>query len=273
MVENKSYPTDDNRCIYLYSELDTLVATLGLLEKAMYKESFIIIRTILEKFLYFWLMLEGRKYRLTRTFHINPKVSSASMIARDKTADLCKKEKSLGNPNYKDILNIQKSLRHDDEIVVTYEPEVLFEEHDINQTGPIIPNYNYMLEEYNPELAHTYDIVTVNEGLVSPAILSEVAKTQKQIYHNYFYIDNIIRNLEICSLIDDFKSGILRVYYNFLSKFVHPTIESINLWKNHHELNGKYREEVFIELIILYISSSCNCFLIHSWNTIGRIQI
>jgi hypothetical protein len=200
-------------------------------------------------------MMKGRKYRWNRTFHVRPNVGSTAKTARDNTANLWKQQKELGNPDYKDILNIQKSSCHDDEFIVTYEPEGLFEQHDVAQAGPIIPNYNYMLEEYNPELAHTSDIITVDEALVSPAVLSEIVRAQKQIYHNYFYIDNIIRNLEICNLVDDFNSGVIRIHYSFLSKFVHPSIESVEWQRCQRESNfGKYGEEAFIELIILYIS-------------------
>jgi hypothetical protein len=125
----------ENKSDYLYSELDTLIATLGLLETGKYKESFIVIRTVLEKFLYFWLMMKGRKYRWNRTFHVRPNVGSTAKTARDNTANLWKQQKELGNPDYKDILNIQKSSCHDDEFIVTYEPEGLFEQHDVAQTN------------------------------------------------------------------------------------------------------------------------------------------
>jgi hypothetical protein len=56
-------PTDFDRKLYLATELDSLVNVLHLSEKRAYKESFIILRTILEKLLYFWLMFDGLKFR------------------------------------------------------------------------------------------------------------------------------------------------------------------------------------------------------------------
>ena len=56
-----AYNTDDVRLAYFYSELDTIAKILKALpELKAYKESFIMLRSVFEKFLYFWLMLQDK---------------------------------------------------------------------------------------------------------------------------------------------------------------------------------------------------------------------
>jgi hypothetical protein len=255
IVEKQSFPVEYNRRVFLFSEIDTLIATLRLLENRFYKESFIIIRTVLEKFLYFWLMLEGRKYRWPVNYRVQPKTSLTVKEARDNTLDLWQREKKSGNQNFDEIINIQRGSRND-EFIVTYESEGLYAKGDVNKSGESIPNYNFILEEYRPDDAHISDIRTVDEGLVSPETISQVINMQKGIYHNYFYIGNILRNLKMCNLIDDIQQSMIRVHYNFLSKYVHPTIEDIEMRKitNEEGHDSLSKIETFEELILLYVA-------------------
>lgn len=87
LIYEPSYPTDHKRLIFLLTEIDTLLAILNLNEQRAYKECFILLRTVLEKFLFFWLMLEGTKYRWTEEYEIHPITSKSSQEARDATLE------------------------------------------------------------------------------------------------------------------------------------------------------------------------------------------
>jgi hypothetical protein len=120
-----------------------------MLEQRAYKESFVLLRTTFEKFLYFWLMFEGKRFRWTDTYNIRPKISKTPKEARDRTIAL-RTEKKNGNPKLKDVLQIQPgSLDH--EINVTFEQTGLFERRDRNRSGDQVPIYNFILRMYNDQ--------------------------------------------------------------------------------------------------------------------------
>jgi hypothetical protein len=119
LIKSPRVYTDYDRYNFLSTELDTLVNILNMLEQRAYKESFVLLRTTFEKFLYFWLMFEGKRFRWTDTYNIRPKISKTPKEARDRTIAL-RTEKKNGNPKLKDVLQIQPgSLDH--EINVTFE--------------------------------------------------------------------------------------------------------------------------------------------------------
>jgi hypothetical protein len=99
LINKPSYPTDYNRYYFLSTELDTLFRVISLTEIRAYKKSFILLRTVLEKFLFFWLMLEGTTYRWTITYNIIPNKSKTATEARDKTLQLWNCELVLGDVN------------------------------------------------------------------------------------------------------------------------------------------------------------------------------
>mgnify|MGYP007033735426 CR=1 FL=1 len=55
LIPIPTFPIDSNRENYLFSEIDSLLVVLNMIERKQYKESFILIRTIFEKFLFFFL--------------------------------------------------------------------------------------------------------------------------------------------------------------------------------------------------------------------------
>jgi hypothetical protein len=81
-----------------------------------------------------------------------------------------------------------------------------------------------MLEQYRPSLAHTP--IEIPEGMVPKDILREQIEEQKMIYNQYFYIDNIFRNLTRNSLITRDQLDKIKVHYSFLSEYVHPGLAS-----------------------------------------------
>ena len=238
----------------MLSELGTLRNISDLVELDIFKESFIPLRTVFEKFMYFWLMFEAKKYRWTTTYKIIPKKNTLKNT-RDNTFHLWKKEKAAGNIQFKDVLCIQCSKQ--DEIIVTYEFETLKDK--TNTSNEINPIYHFVLEDYNPEDTHLTSIENISENTF-PFIISYTdnkIKLGKFIYNNFFYINDIIGNLVINKLVYNTNADRIKVYYNFMSKYVHPSKASIEIWLQFNESSysnyPKINFVIYRELILLYI--------------------
>jgi hypothetical protein len=165
-----------------------------------------------------------------------------------------RKEKNIGNPNLQDVLTIDPG-RADNVMIVTGESEGLYEKGS-NKTGPTIPIYSYMLEHYRPSLAHTP--IEIPEGMVPKDILKDQIEEQKMIYNQYFYIENIFRNLIRNNLIINDQLAKIKVHYSFLSECVHPGLASLDIWRNINPYDmspsREYPEEILKELIFLYVA-------------------
>ena len=107
--KNFSYRLDDVRLSYFYSEIDSLISIFKIIEFKAYKESFILLRAVFEKCLFFWLMLEGKKYRWTEHHIIKQKSGEDEKIEdkRDRLYQEWFKEWKSGNPKFKDVIDIQ----------------------------------------------------------------------------------------------------------------------------------------------------------------------
>lgn len=254
---------DDKRVVYYLSEMDSAMMVLDLLQKKAYKEAFILIRTIFEKFLYFWLMLEGRRYRWTVQYTITPKESQTVREARDKTYEKWLAERKAGKPNFADVIDMNTS-KAEDVIIVTYEREGLFDKNDKERAKEPVPYYGFMLDEYNPQWGHLTELPTIIEGDLFPDIRKKHAKTHKMIYHQFFYIDNIYRNLRINSLISEKQEDMIRVHYNFLSRYVHPGKEGLQLRETFQPKFAHLRlveETAAVELVTLYVAKLMHLYL------------
>lgn len=157
--KHQRFPTDFNRRHFLFSEIDTLIKVIDLVELNIFKESFIILRTVFEKFLFFWLMFEGKKYRWITTYKIIPNKNNTPKYTRDNTLQLWKKEKAAGNIKFKDVINMESSKQ--DKIIVTYEIEGL--KNETNLGDEIMPIYNFILKEYNPDDAHLSSVQNLSK--------------------------------------------------------------------------------------------------------------
>ncbi len=249
----KIFPTDYNRRHYLLSELRTLNNIIGLVEKNFFKESFILLRTVFEKFMFFWLMFEGKRYRWTTTYKIIPNKNNNPKDARDITYQMWENKKKDGDVAFENVKKIDCSKQ--DKIIVTYEFEGLKDK--IKPKNEIKPIYNFILEEYKPENAHLSSVENLSENSF-PFIISYSDKNiQKYMYNNFFYIKNLIRNLKINNLVDNTMANRINVHYNFMSKYVHPSKASIDIWlqfnKSSYPNYSKINSDIYRELILLYI--------------------
>jgi hypothetical protein len=263
IVDGMVYPTDYDRRSYLFSELDSLINVLHLSEKIAYKESFIILRTILEKFLYFWLMFEGLKFKRTIHYTIDVITSKNAKEARDKTLKLWRNLQESGDRRY---ANWHIRPGHaDDAIIVTFEQEGIPLTRNGKKTNEVIPYYDIALREYNPDIKHLSGIQNLVNNLTKSKIADKLVLEQNIIYNHYFYINNIFKNLLMNKLVDSFQIDIIRIHYNFLSKFVHPSKYGIELW-NHvnnrsNDSFSPYRDENVKELILLYVTKLMQLYI------------
>jgi hypothetical protein len=254
LVRVPAFPTDHNRELFLFSELDSLLAILDMNEQKRYKESFILIRTIFEKFLFFWLMFEGRMYRHPMTYNVLRQTSKTDKEARDSTLARWKKERSEGAEHFRQVVSMD-SGKKDSVIKVVYVFEGLQLTRDGIPTGEIIPIYNSILEEYKPGVAHLGSLESMTGGLLI-SDNAQVIELQKTLYHNFFYIESIFRNLRLNELIDRNQLERIRVHYNFLSNYVHVSMANLDIWKDvtNHSNQKSYDDESYDNLIFLYVA-------------------
>lgn len=255
VVDVPVFPTDTNRQSYLFTEIDSLMVVVGLVAKGAYKESFILLRAVLEKFLFFWLMFDGLKYKRTIHYTIEPRISKTPREARDKTLGLWNNLKNSGDSRYTnwDI----KSGRLDNVIIVTYEEEGISITKDGKKTDEMVPYYNMVLEEYEPDVKHLSDIQSMVNNIMNHSNAANLTLKQNIIYNHYFYINNIYRNLVRNNLVNKSQLEVIRIHYNFLSKFVHPSKHNIELWdeiRNGPRYTSIYSEDILSDLVLLYVA-------------------
>ena len=109
-----------------------------------------------------------------------------------------------------------------------------------------------MLEDYKPEWAHLHDIISVTECSISPDVLLKQGKFNKYLYHNFFYFDSILENLKLNKLIDKTQENLIRIHYNFLSKYTHTSIDNIEMWRTLNEsMSNSQLQKIIQELALL----------------------
>lgn len=256
---------DDRRAAFLLTEFDSLVHVLELIESKGYKEALILIRSSFEKFFYFWLMLEGKKYRWTMRHYIQRSTSSTDREARDITLEKWREAKKRGDPLYTEVIDIQPG-KEENVIVTNYEWTGLEVKKDGKPTGELVPIYNFMVYEYESNVRFLTGLSSIMEGEKYPDIRKKEEQTQKMIYHQFINFDNILRNLLLNGLIDESQKEMIVVHYNFLSSHVHVGKESIETWLYYNPRyefyrNSKVDEKVIAELVFLYVAKLMHLYL------------
>ena len=235
------------------SEFDSLESVYKLVQENKFKDCFRILRSIVEVTLFFWLMVHGKKYRIQRNWIITPK-NKTNPEARDDTLQRWREGQKKDEPEFENIISMESV---GNEIIRTvYEYEGMYEEKDKKQTGEWIPFYWQALEQYdsytkfNSNLASIKTGNTLNEDKTKENIL-----TQSLLYTKYIRIEAIIKNLLLNGLITKLQEDYVRIHYNFLSNFVHPTKEAFQFKKSNTMgfLASNIPAEITKEQILLYI--------------------
>lgn len=260
---------------FFYSQFISMGSVLLLSKERKYKDSFIILRSIFESYLFLLQMMKCKVYKISREYTIIPSLGSTKKSARDKTLEKWKEAwKKVENPEYKDIVGIDK--KDEDKIIITYKLEGLYEDKDINHKGNWISRYFFAFEEYNHELRFLSQLPTIAAADRMPDVTRSIQKMHEEIYHHVFYFDSIIKNLKDNEIINDEQKDRIIVHYNFLSSFTHPTKNMINTFgdpsiiytkesenkiiidREHgnitkNEIYSKYEYNLIEEQIILYV--------------------
>lgn len=211
-------------CIYLHlgmTQFDTLDSVMILLKKRRHKDCFALLRSVFESSFFLMLMMHGKRFRETRRFKVIPNANEDSRTARDKTLAKWEQDQKSGTPNYDKIVNLGKE--DEDIILVTIEDEGLYTKEDVKKEGPVISKYYFAFDEYDPETRFTLKLPSVSAGNPYPKIADEQWRKQKILYHQYFYISKLKKNLKLNGFLDDEQVDRFEVHYNLLSSFVHPT--------------------------------------------------
>jgi len=233
------------------------------LEEGLYKESLILIRTVFEKFLFFWLMFYGNKYRHPKSYNIQKKTSKTDREARDATMDEWKKLWKQGDSRLRDVISIQPG-KSDNVMKVIYEIEGPKLKRNGVLTEEIIPIYNGILEQYNPDTAHIGKLPFMKNNSLMGGNSDKGIFLQKTIYNNFFYIDNMLRNLRINNLVNERQLEIIKIHYNFLSKYVHVGMDSLEIWNDSQKSDYErknYEQVIYRNMIFLYVAKLFHLYL------------
>ncbi|MEM2129056.1 MAG: hypothetical protein QXZ70_00505 [Candidatus Bathyarchaeia archaeon] len=247
--------TDSLMLDILTSELDCTESIVMLLEKSKFEDCYILLRHVLETFLYLWLMLEGEIYHFTRIYRIIPKAGSTKMQSRDETFEKWRKEKDSGLSQYEDIIDIQKG-KDEDIIKVTYEWKGLFSSNEPKEAARIIPWYVFAFQDYDPDTRFLTGLpsFSLKESKRIRNVLKERFEEQKTLYHKYFYVESIIKNLKLNKLVTEDQIERITVHYNFFSNFLHPNKRIVRTRPAEFSFNFSGENiEVQKELVLLYL--------------------
>ncbi|MDH3764432.1 MAG: hypothetical protein OER82_01300 [Nitrosopumilus sp.] len=237
------------------SEFQSMESALSLIHLNKYKDSFIILRSVFETLLYFWLMIKGKKYRFTREWTITPKEGHTVKEGRDLTYEQWCRDWKTGVENYKNVTSINK--KSEDKILLTRELEGLFEDKDIEKKK-IYPFYTFVLSDhYSPSITFTADLPSIKEGSFNPDLTEKLVSEQKTIYHNYIRIEAIIKNLILNNIITEIQRDYIVVHYNFLSHYVHQSKYAIQDFTKDISIyrRNQISSDIVDEQILLYICS------------------
>jgi len=233
----------------IQTEFFSIDSVLKLLESFRFKDCFTITRTIFESFLVFWLMVRAKKYRQATWYTAEATEKKSAQQIRNEVFDRWSLEREKGNPKYKHIIHMKK-LKEKDQFYVLYEFEGRFEE----KNKMHIPNLYFLIkEEYDPA-AKLEVLDSIKEGVIHHD--PKRMKIHRDYYRHNLRFEALIENLLINDLIKENQADYLRVHYNFLSRYVHPSKESINPHSQNlaNQQSRGYSNELLEELILLYLS-------------------
>jgi hypothetical protein len=236
------------------TQFDTLASIILLLEKEQYKDCFALLRSVFESYFFLQLMMFGKRFRESRRFKIIPQADKEPRVARDETLEKWKNDKRAGDPRYTKVVNLEKE--DEDIIIVTIEDEGLYQENDRDKKGPIITRYYFAFQEYDPETRFVAKLPSVSAGDPYPNITDEQWCQQKIIYHQYFYVSNLVRNLKMNKILNEEQIDRFEVHYNFLSTFIHPTKPGtirINDTTYQHPYTPEVMRIVRHRLVLVYV--------------------
>ena len=246
----------DSICDMMLNNFESLNTVSVLVKHKKFKDCFTLLRPVFESMLYFWLVVDGKKYRSYTSYFIRPDDNESSKDARDETYDLWYKKWKEKDPHYKDVVTMDKSTKKDDEIVVVSEHIGLYNSKDNESINDLIPWYFFILtNQYNQFVKFNSDLPSIKIGDTVPNDYRDKDRnTQNTLYNNYISISAIWKNLQLNELITKVQEEHIRIHYNYLSSYVHTTKEFFQFTKGASLLQkSDVSESIVTEQIWLYI--------------------
>jgi len=240
------------------SEFCSLDSVLMLMRSSRYKDCMILLRTIFEYYFLLVLMMKGRRYRFTYTYHVESGKGLTQKEARDQTYEKWVKSWKSGEPRYSRVISIEKG--HDDDIIrVTTEDEGLYEEKDVERKGDTTPYFFFVFQEYDPDAHFLSDLQTIYKP---GSKYKQIAEKHKRFYSQYLNINKIADNLELNGLLSQEQLERFWVHYNFLSSFAHPTRRGLlELELKHYPASEPQTRKAIEELVLGYVAHFQAMFL------------
>ena len=177
--------------------------------------------------------------------------------------EICKKWnilKSQRDLKFLEAVTIKPHAKKDVVIVVKYELTGSFDTNDPDRKQEPIPYYNFILVDYNPDIAHlsNYEIL---DKMDSPK--PEIIYLQKYISDTFFSFSKILDNLILNHLINDYQKQILSIHYHFFSKYTHLSMSTID---TEIHINNKYNyrnqdNKTYYKLILLYVAKFLGMYI------------
>lgn len=230
---------------FLTSEFQTMDSVIELTKSGKFKDAFILLRTVFEMLLYFWLMVEAEVYYFPQILTAKAEDGKSAQQVRDSVFKRWNAKKEAGDPKYQHIIKLTKI--GSDALNVVYRYEGLY-----GDSGDMIPAYYFILnEKYDPN-AKLAKLDSIRDGEVH--IHDKITKFQTELYYYNLTFSRTIFNLLENKLISKPQDDYIKVHYNFLSKFVHPTKDAVD--PNFQSKRYGYPdvgEETIKELILLYL--------------------
>lgn len=238
------------------TQFDSLESVLFLLRRKAYKDCFTILRSVLEGTFFLKLMIYGKKFREARFIKVSPKDGSDPENLRDEIVEQWKKEKKAGSSAFKKVVDGGINTQGKDLIRITIEDEGLYQNPAEKNEKKLVTRYYFAFDEYDPETGFVAELPTLIKADPYSELTEEKIREQKVLYHQYFYIDNIVKNLTLNNLLNNEQADRFTVHYSFLSTFVHTTKPG-NFRRYQKQYPGNLPpgevEQAYNELILSYV--------------------
>jgi len=237
--------------------LDTVML---LLEKSKPEDCFNVFRTAYETFVHLLLITKAKIYRESNIITITPNPGSTPEEARERTYQKWHAGWKSKQPEYADIVDIQRG-RQKDTIVVVYQLEGLYHAEDTEKKERPVAKQLFAIEEFNPEDTFVSFLPGIVEGdtLLKRQAGNDRIQEQKRIYSDHFHISGLIKNLRVNGMISKIQRTRVIVHYSYLSSFTHPTRKAIDFEEELRSTNARPGDVE--RLILLYVAKLHQLFL------------
>ena len=220
---------------YLNYQLAQVISVINSANQRSYKEAFIISRSLFEHMLLFTLMTSC--FRYYKFFKKKKSETIGQAIER-----INKEIADAGNQGK--VVNALRAVQYQkNEIAVIFKG--LFCGDEGAETDFKIPWHYFLYKKYTPEFAFL-DRADYFKHMPDEFIpkdyfneIKNLKKEHKSMHDYYMRPDSMLESIKLNNIYS--KQEVLRAqaHYNFLSMFVHPTKESVNMLKAHYLVRSR----------------------------------